>query len=96
MRKRVDEDPQALELLNTADANLDNMQNVINEFLDMAALQSGKIDLHMEEVTVETVLNDLLRQYHLNALKKDIDDRYPYRRRRLCRSRRAWGRRSAT
>ncbi|MBI1258788.1 MAG: response regulator [Chloroflexi bacterium] len=73
VRKRVDEDPQAMELLNTADANLDNMQNVINEFLDMAALQSGKIDLRMEEVPVEAVLNDVLRQYHLNALKKDIE-----------------------
>jgi signal transduction histidine kinase len=72
VRKRVDDDAQAMELLNTADANLDNMQNVINEFLDTAALQSGKIDLRMEEVSVEAVLNDVLRQYHLNALKKDI------------------------
>jgi len=72
VRKRVDADPQAMELLNTADANLDNMQNVINEFLDLAALQSGKIDLRMEEVPLEAVLNDVLRQYHLNALKKDI------------------------
>jgi two-component system, sensor histidine kinase and response regulator len=71
-RKRISEDEQALELINTADANLDNMQSVINEFLDMAALQSGKIDLRMEEVMVEPVLNDLLRQYHLNALKKEI------------------------
>ncbi|MEO8393144.1 MAG: hybrid sensor histidine kinase/response regulator [Chloroflexota bacterium] len=72
IRKRVDENPQAMELISTADANLDNMQNVINEFLDTAALQSGKIDLRMEEVMVETVMNDVLRQYHLNALKKDI------------------------
>ena len=71
-RKRVSDDAQALELINTADSNLDAMQSVINEFLDMAALQSGKIDLRMEDVLVETVLNDLLRQYHLNALKKEI------------------------
>ncbi len=73
LRQRVETaDPMSAELLNTADANLNNMQCVINEFLDMAALQSGVIDLHLETVNVEPLLEDLLRQYHLNALKKDI------------------------
>ena len=72
LRQRVADDAMSGELLNTADANINNMQGVINEFLDMAALQSGVVDLHMDTVNVEPLLEDLLRQYHLNALKKDI------------------------
>ncbi len=72
LRQRIEADPMSSELLSTADANLNNMQAVINEFLDMAAMQSGVIDLHMDSVNIEPLLEDLLRQYHLNALKKDI------------------------
>ncbi len=72
LRQRVEADAMSAELLSTADANLKNMQSVINEFLDMAALQSGVIDLHLDTVNVEPLLEDLLRQYHLNAIKKDI------------------------
>ncbi|HVU10130.1 MAG TPA: response regulator [Phototrophicaceae bacterium] len=73
VRKHVGEDAQMLDLLNSAEANLDTMQAVINEFLDVAALQNGKIDLRPENVSVETVVNDLLKQYHLTALKKNIE-----------------------
>lgn len=73
MRQLVAEDEQITDLLESADANLDNMQGVVNEFLDMAALQSGKIDLHFGDVEIEPLVNDLLQQYHLSAAKKQID-----------------------
>ncbi len=73
LRARLSGDAQSLELLDNADLNLNSMHGVVNEFLDMAALQSGRIDLRVEDVTVDTVLKDLLKQYHLNAMKKDIE-----------------------
>ncbi len=73
LRPRLEDDPMADELLSTADANLKTMECVINEFLDMAAMQSGAIDLHLESVVIEPLVDDLLRQYHLNALRKDIN-----------------------
>ena len=72
LRARVKDDEQSLELLNNADINLNSMHGVVNEFLDMAALQSGRIDLHLEPTSVDAVLSDLLKQYYLNAMKKDI------------------------
>src|SRR5450432_1894533 len=60
IRKYVGENPQVSDLLDTGDSNLNNMQGVINEFLDMAALQSGKIDLRMNDVLIESIVNDLL------------------------------------
>ncbi len=72
MRHQVEEGSRLCELISTADSNLTTMQGVINEFLDLAALQSGKIDLRMGEVALEQVVSDLVQQYHLNALKKDI------------------------
>lgn len=72
LRARVKGDEQALELLDNAELNLNSMHGVVNEFLDLAALQGGHIDLHVEPIAVDSVLNDLLKQYYLNAMKKDI------------------------
>ncbi len=72
MRQQIEPESKLAELVATADSNLTTMQSVINEFLDLTALQSGKIDLRMDNVAVEPVMNDLLMQYRLNALKKDI------------------------
>jgi signal transduction histidine kinase len=72
LRKHLDDRPRPLELLDNAEVSIDAMQSVINEFLDTAALQSGKIDLRMMDSPVEPVVGSLIRQYHLNALKKEI------------------------
>ena len=72
MRQQIQEESRLFELLSTADSNLTTMQGVINEFLDLAALQSGKIDLRMDNVSLEPVVLDLIQQYNVNAIKKDI------------------------
>jgi signal transduction histidine kinase len=73
MRKRVkEEDEKSVELLASADSNINIMQGVINEFLDMAALQSGKIELRVVNVEVEPMIKELLTQYQVSAVKKDI------------------------
>lgn len=72
LRKYVTGQPRPLEMLDNADVNIETMQTVIDEFLDMTALQSGKIELKLSDVAVEGVVGTLLKQYQLNALKKDI------------------------
>lgn len=72
LRKFVSDNPRPLELIDNADMSIDTMQNVIDEFLDMTALQSGHIDLRIGDVAVEDVISSLIKQYELNALKKDI------------------------
>ncbi len=72
LRKHIGESERPNELLDNAEVSLDAMQDVINEFLDMAALQSGKIDLQLDDIPVRSLVNDLVKQYHLNALKKEI------------------------
>lgn len=72
IRQQVTEESRLFELVSTADSNLTTMQNVINEFLDLAALQSGKIDLRLDTISLNAVVADLVQQYRLNALKKDI------------------------
>jgi two-component system sensor histidine kinase/response regulator len=73
MRKRIkDEDEKSVELLSSADSNINLMQGVINEFLDMAALQSGKIELRVANVEIEPMIKQLLNQYQVSAVKKDI------------------------
>ena len=72
VRQQIKDDDKLAELLATADGNLNTMQVVINEFLDTAALQSGRIDLQFTNVAVEPLMADLVDQYHLNALKKQI------------------------
>jgi two-component system sensor histidine kinase/response regulator len=72
MRQQIDPESRLAELVANADSNLTTMQSVINEFLDLSAMQSGKIDLRMDSIAVEPVIAELLTQYQLNALKKDI------------------------
>ncbi len=73
MRKRIkDEDEKSVELLSSADSNINMMQGVINEFLDMAALQSGKIELRLANIEIEPMVHQMLNQYQVSAVKKDI------------------------
>jgi signal transduction histidine kinase len=72
LRKYVEENPRPLELLDNADMSIETMQSVIDEFLDVTALQSGKIDLRASAVLVEDVVGSVIKQYELNALKKEI------------------------
>jgi signal transduction histidine kinase len=60
------------EILDMVDLTVNNMQGVIEDFLDMAAMQNGALELKLDTVSVEKVVTDLVLQYKLNAEKKDI------------------------
>ena len=49
-----------------------NLLNMINDLLEMAKTQAGKIELHIEEASVAALLGDLLSQFSLLTKKKKI------------------------
>jgi signal transduction histidine kinase len=72
MRNYLPDDPHVRELLEMAELTVRNMRTVIEEFLDLAALQNGKIDIRLGEVSVDEVIRELVTQYTLAATEKDI------------------------
>lgn len=72
MRKYMPDDPRAQEVLEMAELTVQNMRTVIEAFLDLAALQNGKIEMRLGEVTLDEVIHELVSQYTLTASEKDI------------------------
>jgi two-component system sensor histidine kinase/response regulator len=72
LRQIVPEDPTVTEILDTLRLTTENMNHVIEEFLDMAATQSGSIDIHLEPVSVQEVVMEVAAAYSITAQKKDI------------------------
>lgn len=60
-------------LLNTVDVSLDMMEQIVEAFLDMVAIQTDSINLKSEPVLVRDVINNIYTQYELAADKKNID-----------------------
>jgi signal transduction histidine kinase len=65
-------DAEAVELLDNADININTMQNVIADFLDSAAVQSGAIDLKLAPIDLAKAIDDQVRGYAMFADKKRI------------------------
>lgn len=72
LRRYTSEDERAEELMQMADQTVSNMRCVIEEFLDLAALQSGKLDIHIDRVVVDDVIHQVVSEYTLNAMEKEI------------------------
>jgi signal transduction histidine kinase len=72
LRGMLEEDPSADILLSNIEIALENMQNIVNDFLDMAVIQSQALDLKLTDVLVEDVLWDVIIQFNVSAQKKDI------------------------
>ncbi|MHC4557356.1 MAG: sensor histidine kinase [Planctomycetota bacterium] len=49
-----------------------NLLNMINDLLDLAKTQAGKMELHIEETSVAILLNTLLSQFSLLTKQKKI------------------------
>lgn len=64
--------PDGTSLLSAVESSLDTMQNVIKDFLDTAALQTGVLDLHLESVPTAALIEDVLAENRVNALRKHI------------------------
>lgn len=72
LRGFVNSDPTALDILDTLNSTVQHMNDVIEEFLDVAASQSAGIDIHIEPVNLQEVILNVVAQYSLIAEKKDI------------------------
>lgn len=72
LREIVPEDPTVTEILDTLHMTVENMTNVIEEFLELAATQSGNIDIHLEPVSVQELAMGVVAIYTIPAQKKDI------------------------
>jgi two-component system, sensor histidine kinase and response regulator len=68
----VGDDPAGQELLATLDTTIENMQGVIEEFLDTTSLQGGAVDLHLQNAPVDHLIYEVAKQYQYHALKKNI------------------------
>jgi two-component system sensor histidine kinase/response regulator len=72
LRRYVSDNTQAQELMELSDLTVSNMHSVIEEFLDLAVLQNGKINIQLTAVSVDEVLRQLVAQHRPNAQDKDI------------------------
>jgi two-component system, sensor histidine kinase and response regulator len=71
LRQLIDSnDPTILSILDTVKMTVNNMNNIIVEFLDMAALQSGKMDIKTESIEIKEVIDEVMKQYVLQAEEK--------------------------
>jgi signal transduction histidine kinase len=77
LRKLLANHAEGLQLLDLIENVVENMEIVIKDFLDTAALQSGKMDLRLENVVVQDLILDHVQQYQFVAEKKQIELRVP-------------------
>lgn len=73
LRKMIADRSAALELLDDIQLTAHTMKEVVEEFLEMAACQSGGIDLHIVDVDVKQVVMDTITHYAITAHEKDIN-----------------------
>jgi signal transduction histidine kinase len=72
LRRLVGDNPQAVEALDTVEMALNLMNQLIMDFLDSAALESGKTELTLENVVLEEVIWDVMSRYSGTASAKNI------------------------
>ncbi len=69
----AEEIPDGSSIVASIDSSLNTMENVIKDFLDTAALQTGAIDLHFERIPLLATVASLISEHRYNALRKNID-----------------------
>jgi signal transduction histidine kinase len=64
--------PDGAELLEAVEASVETMQNVIEDFLDNAAAQTGTLDMHFECLDLDLLVEEVLAEHKVNAVRKNI------------------------
>jgi signal transduction histidine kinase len=72
LRQMYGDDPAAGEILDALKITVRNMKRVIEEFLEMAACQSGGIDVHLEPIPAQAAITEVVSQYTMTAHEKAI------------------------
>lgn len=72
LRSLVGDNPAAADALDAIETTVESMQEVVDEFLDTAALQQGALKMNLENLPVEDLLWDVVTQYSMAAQRKEI------------------------
>ncbi|HEX2622788.1 MAG TPA: HAMP domain-containing sensor histidine kinase, partial [Phototrophicaceae bacterium] len=64
--------PDGMVLLEALETSTTTMTTVIEDFIDTAALQTGNLNLKLEEITLDPIVKSLLVQYTAHAARKNI------------------------
>jgi signal transduction histidine kinase len=72
LRAHTQEMPVAQDTLDALSMSLEKMQEVINDFLDTAAIQTGKLELRLDCVPLQRLVGDVAVQYEAAATRKGI------------------------
>ncbi len=72
LRETVADNSQAQELLDILDTTTDHMLNVVRDFLETAAIQSGEVDLQLTHMPLDEVVLEVCDQYQLITERKNI------------------------
>lgn len=72
LRDSVKDDPLGMEILDTMVLTIENMQEVINGFLDAAAFENGKLEIEIQNTVVHDQVLNVILQYQVAAENKNI------------------------
>ncbi|MBC7810603.1 MAG: response regulator [Burkholderiales bacterium] len=72
LRKIVADNEKGNSLLDMIETTVEKMNALIMEFLDTSAMQSGKVDMRMSDAPLDRMIEDVVEQQQLTAIKKDI------------------------
>ncbi|MEO8609490.1 MAG: hybrid sensor histidine kinase/response regulator [Chloroflexota bacterium] len=70
--QKADLPPKMQELMEAADNSIDTMKQVIEDFLDTAALQSDTGDVRLSRMQVGSIIQDLMVEHSVNSTRKNI------------------------
>ncbi|MVT10634.1 response regulator [Chitinophaga tropicalis] len=64
--------PKQIEYAATIHRSGSDLLQLINDILDLSKIEAGKIDMHMEQVAVRSMISDLQQLFHVVAEEKGI------------------------
>lgn len=72
LRSNVGDNAEGVKLLDNIEIALETMDDIVQDFLETAALQSEAVDLELDRVEVDELVWDIVMQFNIAAHKKDI------------------------
>lgn len=73
LRSIVGNDPAAIESLDTIEDTVNIINDLVEDFLDSSALESGRTELELESVEMEGALWEVIARYNVTASRKNIN-----------------------
>jgi two-component system, sensor histidine kinase and response regulator len=72
LRTVIGNDPSAIDALDAIEDTVNTMNELVEDFLDTSALETGETDLQLERVEAESALWEVIARYSATANKKNI------------------------